>query len=155
MLLGEFPRTLDERFRLSLPPELLEALGDAEDELLLAKEGPGALSLWQAERWRAKHEQGVDLVTRKIAAGRLDSRMPEVQSFGRMLSTRQRPIQLSGRGRLVIPEGFREFLGVEPGGAVMVVGAAVCLEIWRPERWIAWVNEQIGQFPQLFQDLSA
>ena len=75
--------------------------------------------------------------------------MEEVQRLGRLLSTRQRPVQLAGRGRLVVPEGFREFLGVEPGGEVMVVGAAVCVEIWNPEKWSHYVGEEMPAFRQL------
>ena len=64
-------------------------------------------------------------------------------------------VQLAGRGRLVLPEGFREFLGVEPGGETMVVGAAVCVEIWHPERWSSYVGEEMPAFRQLLDRLSS
>ena len=35
--------------------------------------------------------------------------MERVQMLGRLLSTRHRNVRLAGRGRLVIPEGFRIF----------------------------------------------
>ncbi len=58
----------------------------------------------------------------------------QVQMLGRLLSSRHRTVELAGRGRLLVPEGFREFLKVEAGGDVMVVGAGVCVEIWNPAR---------------------
>jgi MraZ protein len=94
-------------------------------------------------------------VETKIEAGRLEGRVEEVQRLGRLLSTRHRSVPLAGRGRLVVPEGFREFLGVEPGEDVLVVGAAVCVEIWRPEKWNDYVGEQMPAFRQLLDQLSS
>ncbi|MGI9455365.1 MAG: division/cell wall cluster transcriptional repressor MraZ [Aeoliella sp.] len=158
LLLGEFARTLDDRFRLSLPAELAEQLtgpGTSEKECLIAKERPGCLSLWNLNQWRKKLDEGVALVQSKIAAGKLDGRLAEVQSLGRLLSTRHRQLPLAGRGRLVIPEGFREFLGVEAGGNVMLVGAAVCVEIWNPDSWTTAIGDQMPDFRQLFDQLSS
>ena len=130
LILGEFRRSLDDRFRLSVPAELIELFADG-DQCILAKERPGALSLWQAETWQARLDSSVNLVQAKIQAGRLSGRIEEVQRLGRLLSTRHREVQLANRSRLLIPEGFREFLGVAAGGELLLVGAAVCVEIWR------------------------
>jgi MraZ protein len=152
LLIGEFRRTLDERHRLSLPPNLLEDLAD--QPCILAKERPGALSLWNANSWQTRLDSGVQLVQSKMQAGRLEGRLPQVQQLGRLLSTRHCEVQLAGRGRLTIPEGFREFLGVEPGGELMTVGAAICVEIWSVSRWIEYVDSHIVDFHSLFQGLA-
>ena len=78
-----------------------------------------------------------------------------VQLLGRLLSTRHREVQIAGRGRLSIPEGFREFLGIEENGEAIVVGAAVCVEIWRPDAWINYLDEQIPQFGNLVEQLAS
>jgi MraZ protein len=119
LILGEYARTLDDRFRISLPPELLHLL-----------------------------------VESKMRAGRLEGRWDEVQTLGRLLSTRQRPVQLAGRGRLVIPDSFREFLGVQPGSEALLIGAGVCVEIWRPDAWLNYVAAQMPEFRQIFDRLS-
>jgi MraZ protein len=153
-LLGEFRRTLDERYRLSIPAELADPLTVNGSECILAKERPGCLSLWNALQWQSKLDAGVQLVQSKMLAGRLEGRIEEVQLLGRLLSTRHKPVELAGRGRLLLPEGFREFLGVEPSGEVMVVGAALCIELWRPEAWIKHLEERMPEFRQLFDKLS-
>jgi MraZ protein len=153
LILGEATRTLDARFRLSLPPELVALLAAEKGDCILAKERPGCLSLWNAATWKSRLDEGVQLVVRKILARRLDGKLDDVQRLGRLLSTRHREVQLAGRGRLIVPDGFREFLGVEPGGIVMIVGAAVCVEIWQPERWQAYVGEQMPEFRQLLDAL--
>ncbi|HTN74482.1 MAG TPA: MraZ N-terminal domain-containing protein [Pirellulaceae bacterium] len=153
-ILGEFRRTLDERFRLSVPSEVAEPLTASGAECILAKERPGCLSLWNAQAWQSKLQAGVQLVESKMQAGRLEGRIEEVQLLGRLLSTRHKPVELAGRGRLLLPEGFREFLGVEPGGEVVVVGAAICVELWRTDAWIKHLEERMPEFRKLFDNLS-
>jgi MraZ protein len=152
-ILGECHRFLDERYRLSIPNEMVQGLGNA-GELLLVKERPGALSVWNAEQWKPRWNQDLALIESKMQAGRLAGRMADVQLWGRLLSTRQRTIRLAQRGRLVIPEGFREFLGVDPGGSLMVVGAALCVEIWSPESWREHLATEIPKFRELEGNLS-
>ena len=153
-LLGEFARTLDDRYRLSIPNELGDALLAASADCILAKERPGCLSLWSAPVWQKRLDEGVELVKQKMRAGKLQERIGQVQLFGRLLSTRHRAVQLAGRGRLVIPEGFRPFLGVEPGGEVQIIGAAVCLEIWKPAAWLKYLEGRMPRFRRLFDQLS-
>src|SRR5262245_27963237 len=108
LLLGEFRRTLDERHRLSIPSSL--AAPFSSGDAILAKEQPGALRLWRAADWQGKLDAGVELLEQKLRARRLESRVSEIQTLGRLLSTRHTRVELAGRGRLVIPESFREFL---------------------------------------------
>ena len=53
-----------------------------------------------------------------------------------------------------MPDGFRQFLGVEPPGDVIVVGAGVCVELWQPDRWFTWLEERMPEFRELFENLS-
>ena len=151
---GEFRRTLDERYRLSVPGEWSDLILAEGADCILAKERSGCLSLWIAAEWQEKQEARVELIEQKLRLGELDRRISQVQMFGRLLSTRQRPVQLAGRGRLLVPEGFREFLGCEPGGGVMVVGAAVCVEIWNPAAWVRYLEGRMAKFRRLFDHLS-
>ncbi|QDT65522.1 division/cell wall cluster transcriptional repressor MraZ [Calycomorphotria hydatis] len=156
-LTGEIKRSLDERHRLSLPAEMALAAADDEGESILTKEKLGCLSLWPAKEWRAREEAGVELIRQKIAAGRMDQRWEDVQRLGRMLSTRSRTVKLANpnQSRLLIPEGFREFLGVPAGSEVMVVGAVVCVEIWNPEVWLKQLEEDMPSFTGLFRDMTS
>ncbi|MDO4574785.1 MAG: division/cell wall cluster transcriptional repressor MraZ [Planctomycetia bacterium] len=128
--------------------------GGEPKDCVLAKERPGCLSLWSGDAWEKKLEDGVNVIKEKIRAGLMDGRIGQVQMFGRLLSTRNTTVQLAGRGRLLIPDRFRPFLGVEPGHEVIVVGASVCIELWNPTQWYAYLNEQIPAFRQLFDTLA-
>lgn len=153
-ILGEFQRTLDERHRLSVPGELGELLAEDAAECVLAKERPGCLSLWNAETWKSRFDEGVQWVREKMLKGKLDRQISQLQLLGRLLSTRHTSVKLTGRGRLLIPEGFREFLGVERGGEVLVIGAAVCIEIWNPTEWLAYLQRRMPRFRRLLDRLS-
>jgi MraZ protein len=155
LILGEHQRRLDDRYRLSIPSEMSELLTDDAGDCILAKERPGCISLWSAPAWQTKLDDGVNLIKQKIQTGRLDGRIPQVQLLGRLLSTRHRIVQLANRSRLLIPEGFREFLGVEPNGEVVVVGAAVCIEIWNPPSWLKYLQRRMPKFRRLFDGLSS
>ena len=154
LLIGEFVRTLDERFRLTLPSELIEPLLAAGPKLVLAKERAGCLSLWSAAVWKPRMDAAVDVIRSKLEAGLLANRVGQVQELGRLLSTRQQPVSLAGRSRLVVPEGFREFLGTEAGGSLMVVGAAVCVELWQPAAWTAYVTGEMPGFRRRVDELT-
>ncbi len=153
IIVGEFSRKLDDRFRLSLPSEFADLFPKSGD-CIIAKERSGCLSLWEQKTWQANLDTRVEVVQAKLKAGILNQKVSELQAFGRLLSTRHRPLQMAGRGRLVLPEGFREYLGVEAGNEVMIVGATICVEIWHPQKWIRYVEKYIPKFRSLLNVLS-
>jgi MraZ protein len=151
---GEYRRTLDERFRLTLTPEFAKAITDEEGRTILAKERFGCVSLWHAQEWQRQLDEGITLLRQKIQAGRLDQRWGDVQRLGRLLSTRHESVHLANRSRLLIPEGFRELLGVAVNHEVVVVGAVICVEIWNPSAWLETLKEELPGFGPLFRGLS-
>jgi MraZ protein len=153
-LLGEFQRTLDDRYRVAIPQELAEPLSAGKSTCILAKERPGCLSLWNAALWQDRWEKGVALIQQKMQMGRLGEKIGQVQLFGRLLSTRQKTVPLAGRSRLLIPEGFREFLGVEPNGELLILGAAVCVELWHPQAWNQYLEKRMPRFRKVFDQLT-
>jgi MraZ protein len=155
MILGESRRTVDERYRLTIPPEFVTPLGGEQAKCMLAKERAGCLSLWNRQRFQETFDAGLGLISGKLRAGKLESRLEELQLLGRLLSTRHTSIALAGRGRLLLPEGFREFLRVEASGDVLLVGAAICLEIWNPTAWLEYLDGRMPKFRRLFERLSS
>lgn len=155
-LRGEVLCTVDAHRRLTVRDPLAETLKAWQGESWLVKERPGALSLWPPD---SKEEDRLetqlnDLIVSKMQHDLYRDRMGELLAFGRLMSTRRTQIELKGGPRLLLPKEFCDFLGVEAGGKVYVVGAAVCLEIWRPDAWVAFVEERIGDFRQMFDQLT-
>lgn len=152
---GEVRRTLDERFRLSLPTEMAEAITDDDGQTIVAKERYGCLSLWRARDWQGRMDDGVSLIRQKISAGRMEQKWNDVQRLGRLLATRSTTVKLANRSRLLIPEGFREFLDVPAGQDVMVVGAVICVEVWNPTAWLEQLKQDMPLFSDMFKELSS
>ena len=153
-LTGEFPRTIDDRNRLMLPPELASVVSDENGDLIIAKERAGCLSLWRQAEWQQRLDSGIALLRQKIDSGRMEQRWGEVQRLGRLLSTRHQTVRLANRSRLLIPDGFRTFLGVGAGKEVVIVGAVICVEIWNPEAWNSVLRDEMPDFGELFKQLT-
>lgn len=151
---GEERRTIDDRFRVTLPAAMAQAVTDDAGQTIVAKERYGCLSLWKAADWQTRINDGVALIQQKIAAGRMDQRWTEVQRLGRLLSTRYQTVQLANRSRLLIPETFREFLDVPVNQDVMLIGAVICVEIWNPRAWLETLRQDMPEFGPLFKELS-
>src|SRR5262245_63791617 len=99
-LSGEFKRVVDDRYRITLPPELAEPITDKAGDVIIAKERAGCLSLWQAADWQQRIDDGVALIRQKMQAGRLEQKWGEVQRLGRLLSTRSRTVRRSEERRV-------------------------------------------------------
>lgn len=153
-ILGEFRRTLDDRHRVAIPGPLAESLAEGDTECILAKERPGCLSLWNGAAWQAKLDDRIQLIRQRMRLGDLDKQVAQVQMLGRLLSTRHTNVPIDKQSRVLVPKEFRDFLGVEPGSEVMVVGAAVCVEIWNPTAWLRYVERRMPKFRRLFHQLS-
>jgi MraZ protein len=154
LITGEARRTLDERFRLTLPPEFAQAVSDETGDTIVAKERYGCLSLWRADEWQRRLDDGVSLIREKIRTGRMEQRWDDVQRLGRLLSTRATRVKLTNRSRLLVPEGFREFLDVNRGEDVMIVGAAICVEVWNPRAWLDQLRQDMPAFGPLLKELT-
>ncbi|MDR0869291.1 MAG: division/cell wall cluster transcriptional repressor MraZ [Planctomycetaceae bacterium] len=153
-ILGEYNRKLDGKYRLTLPSEFDEQFKPEQGKCVIAKERPGCLSLWDADLWKNKINKRFDLILAKLDVGDLEHKTADLQRLGRLLSTRHKEIKLAERARVLLPEGFREFLGIEPGQEVMVVGAIRCIELWQPKKWFEYVEENIPEFGGLLETLS-
>lgn len=150
---GELRRTIDDRFRITLPVEMAQAIADDKGNTIIAKERYGCLSLWKPSDWTARIDSGVEVIKSKIRAGAMAQRWGEVQRLGRLLSTRSRTVQLANRSRLLLPEGFRELLDVPVGNDVMLVGAVVCVEIWKLDAWLETQKQDMPEFGTMFKEL--
>ena len=151
---GEVKRTIDDRFRLTLPQDFAESISDEQGNVIVAKERTGCLSLWRSDEWQKRLDSGVELLRKKMDSGRMEGRWGDVQRLGRLLSTRHQQVTLSNRSRLLIPESFRPFLGCDAGKDVVVVGAAVCVEIWHRDMCLEGLKGEMPDFGDLFKTLT-
>jgi len=55
---------------------------------------------------------------------------------------------------LVVPDGFREFLGVGRIVEMLIVGAAVCDELWNPNSWSDFITTEMPDFRRQIDELT-
>ncbi len=151
---------------MAIPQALAEPFTAAGGPYVLAKERSGCASLWNAEVWQSTVNLKVELAKQKVQGGLWNHRISQAQMFGRLLSTRHAEVTIDKKFRLVVPEDFRQFLGLtEPasgpkGEAVpetrclTVLGAAVCIEFWHPQAWLDYLARRMPKFRQLVERLS-
>lgn len=155
-IIGEFQRVLDDRYRLALPPEIAQFIGPDNTEAVLVKERDRCLSLWKLATWNQHFEKYANNLRRQIADNIYESRrIPDVQRAARLLSARYRTVQVGQRSRLLIPDGFRDFLGVPANGEVVIVGAGVCVEFWHPAAWLEYLRADLETFNETFRSVAA
>ncbi|NQT86346.1 hypothetical protein HQ560_06245 [bacterium] len=125
MLLGNFGRALDREFRLALPAQLREALGDeADKELCLLCGAEPCIVVCPRSRLEA-------LVASVVTDPELSRRA--VRDFKRALGGRSTVVSLDGQGRIRIAEVLRAHAGIERN--VTVVGVVDAIEIWDVARY--------------------
>jgi len=122
MFLGTWKRTLDDKWRLPLPGELLASGDGADQGRFYFAADRDHLILFSEKTFRQLSDQ-------LLAPNNL--RRPELRRafFG---STYLKV--LDANGRLTIPEPLRERSGLSPKGELSVVGTGTYAELWPSAR---------------------
>ena len=126
---------------------------------ILAKERAGCVSLWSAEAWEteARQPHQADRAEDSRRRHRRGPHGPGAIAGPAAVAGRE-PVELERTGAAAVPEAFRRFLGVDrdpPDNEVMVIGAAVCVEIWKPAAWLKYLQGRMPKFRCLFHQLSS
>ena len=118
-MLGEFFHTIDAKGRIFVPAKLRDELGG---EFFVTVSMERCLSAYSAESWQAMCD--------KCAA------MPYVkQRKMRPLFALAARCEVDGQGRVLLPQGLRERVGLTKN--VTVLGANNHAEFWDSEEWAA------------------
>lgn len=121
LFVGQFPRGLDKKGRVTLPAAYRDQLKD--EEAIITKGIDRCLFLFpsdQFEELRAKIRQ----------KGISD---PRARKFRRHFFSSAVPVKPDSMGRINIPAYLREYAGLQ--GDLIVAGNDTYVEIWDAERW--------------------
>ena len=132
LLTGNYPRTLDEKKRLTLPKRVRDQLGDQE---LFVTPGQDQC-LWLFT------QSGLEQLAAKLdEAPATDT---EVRVFRRLFFTRTEQLELDNAGRILIPEWQVQQAGLKH--EVVLLGVRDHLEIWDAGRWHTYRAENEPRF---------
>lgn len=133
LLTGTYPRTLDDKKRLTLPKRIRELLG--EPSTLFVTPGPDQ-SLWvytQAELERL--------------AGRLDEAPAtdaEARVFRRLYFAQTESVDVDKTGRVLVPDRLLKFAGLVHD--IVLLGVRDHLELWDAGRWQLFIDANAPRF---------
>jgi DNA-binding transcriptional regulator/RsmH inhibitor MraZ len=128
---GQERCSVDRNGRVKFSPKTLRGFQDeCGCEVVLHCLPEGALAVYPEEVYermrsnepRAAERAGESLVFRRT-----------LRRFGALSSTEK----ISTQGRVTIPQGYRDMLGIGPGQDVVVIGVEIGVEIWNAENWKA------------------
>ena len=120
MFTGEYRHSVDGKGRVAVPARFrTQLVGGA----FVARWIDECLGIFPREAW--------DAFAAKVAA--LPVTNASARTFSRFIFSGAFEVELDGQGRVVVPQGLREWAGL--GTEAVVVGSRDHIELWEPDRW--------------------
>jgi MraZ protein len=125
MFLGQFQHSLDDKGRLTIPSRFRELLGEGA---FITQGFDRNLMVLPADKWQQVYDH---INTMSLTD-------PSARLLRRVIYSNAYPVEVDKAGRILVPQGLRQFLGLN--GEASVVGQGEFFEIWSPASW----GEQMG-----------
>jgi len=139
---GQERCSVDKNGRVKFSPKTLRDFqSECGGDVVLHCLPEGALAVYPEdtyERMRANEPRAAERAGESLVFRRT------LRRFG-ALST---PEKISPQGRITVPVGYRDMLGVNPGEDVVVVGVEIGVEVWNAKRWedeLKRINDHIAE----------
>jgi MraZ protein len=133
LLTGTYPRTLDDKKRLTFPKRIRDLLGDPET--LYVTPGPDQ-SLWLYTK------EGLEQLSAKL--DQVPATDSEARVFRRLYFAQTEAVDMDKTGRVLIPDRLIQFAGL--GHEVVMIGVRDHLEIWDAQRWQEYLGRNAPRF---------
>ena len=130
---GSHERSIDRKWRVSLPPEFRHGSDVGDPSVLGRVPGSPCLGLWSL--------QGFDAAYQRLRAKVRSSEMPQNQL--RWFSGNGHRVRPDAQGRIVVPEPLRDVLNIDvdrSDAKVFVAGIGDRIELWNSEVWFDTVG---------------
>jgi MraZ protein len=121
---GEYRHTIDVKGRVAVPARFRSELAGVA-HICLWVDGP--LAIFPRAAWEELAAQASGLARVGDARAR---------EFARSLFSTAYELELDSQGRVLLPAGLRELVGL--GTDVVVVGLNTHVELWSPDRWASY-----------------
>jgi MraZ protein len=140
MFLGQYERSLDDKGRVAMPPELRAGLGSGA---VLTRSFDTCLCIYPAAKWESLARAVDDLPQVRY----------EVRSLARSLFSGAVACEFDRQGRTGIPSYLRDHAGIRAD--VIIAGVGSRVEIWDKEAWRAERQNFESEGPHLAGELTA
>ena len=138
MFLGEHRHSLDAKGRVIFPVRMRSDLGA---QVVVQKGIEPCLYVLPPDEWDRQVARVTDLPTTN----------PDARRYARHFFSQASSERIDGQGRLTIPQGFREYAGLDRD--VVIVGAGRRVEVWDASRWDGQRDADDSNLADLARDL--
>jgi MraZ protein len=124
---GQFPRQLDGKHRLPIPPEWRGALDDLDISRFVLAPSPlmDCIRMYPKKDWDAIADKVEALAESNVIA----------LAYRRSVVGNAHMVKIDGASRVLLPPALRDLFKL--GSSVVMVGQLRYIEIWRAEVWAA------------------
>jgi MraZ protein len=138
LFLGEHRHALDAKGRVIFPARMREDLGA---QVVLQKGIERCLYVLPPDEWERQVQR----------VNQLPTTNPEARRYARHFFSQASSERIDKQGRLTVPQGFREYAGLDRD--VVIVGTGSRVEIWDAEAWETQRADVEGRLEDLSSDL--
>jgi MraZ protein len=136
---GEYLHTLDQKSRVIIPARFREELGDT---FMISRGLDRCIFVYHLNEW-SKIEQKV----KELPLTRSD-----VRAFTRYLFSGAAEVEMDRQGRVLIPQGLREYARIEK--EVMIIGVSNRVEVWSAGAWKEYTSAENLDFEAAAEKLA-
>ena len=139
MFVGEYTHSIDDKGRLTIPAKFR---ADFETGLYVTSGLDQCLWVYTRDEWERFSEQ----------LAKLPSLRQDTRALTRFFFSQATDAIPDRQGRILLPENLRRFANLD--GNATIIGANNKVEIWQPERWNTFIQEQMADMQNLAAQLS-
>lgn len=136
---GQAEYSVDDRGRIAIPAKMRSVLNpEAKSTFTITRGFERCIFLYPLDQWMVMEEQ----------IGSLSTYNADARNFTRRIMMWAEEVSLDEKqGRIVIPKPLMEFAGIKDKG--LVLGAYDRIEIWNPEVFEQYLNEETDDYETL------
>ncbi len=130
---GQAEYSIDDKARVALPAKMRRVLNpEAKDTFVATRGFEQCVFLYPLDRWEKMEEEFMTL----------NLYQREARDFVRTIVRWADEVALDGQGRIGLPKTLIDFAHLQAGKKAIILGALDHVEIWDPEIFDAYLNEQ-------------
>jgi MraZ protein len=146
---GEYVHQLDEKVRFKLPKRMEEIFTDELGiKCVLMRMPERCVAIYPQKFWQKEFGKYLESVKAKMPGN------AKYRTFTRMIASNSFETKIGAQGRVALTDVHKEFLGIEAGGNVVIVGAGERIEIWSEDEWRQQQGKELEGFYDLLEDVS-
>ena len=135
---GQAEYSVDSKGRVAIPAKMRNAMHpEAKGTFTVTRGFEKCVFLYPLDRWMQMEEE----------IGSLSTYDREARAFTRLVMRWADEVSLDGQGRISLPKSLTDFAGITD--KALILGAYDRLEIWDPQTFEAYLNEQTADYETL------